>query len=146
MQAVSLVLCLAERAYEEAHRLIAAPIIEYNETLAGPACHRALVITLHDATTTVPGGMWGQTAYGWLFIGGLFVPAALRGQGVGARVMAMAEREAVARGCRGAWVDTFQARAFYERLGYRCFGEQADCPPGFRRAFLQKSLRPDEVP
>ena len=35
-----------------------------------------------------------------------------------------AEREAIRRGCRGAWLDTysFQARGFYERLGYTIFG------------------------
>jgi hypothetical protein len=39
-------------------------------------------------------------------------------------MLLQAEQEAKARGCRGAWLDTysFQARGFYERLGYAVFG------------------------
>jgi hypothetical protein len=38
--------------------------------------------------------------------------------------MSRAESEALARGCHSAWLDTFefQARVFFERLGYECFG------------------------
>ena len=34
----------------------------------------------------------------------------------------------------------FQARGFYERLGYRCFGELNDYPTGFARYFMKKAL------
>ena len=53
--------------------------------------------------------------------------------------MQLAEREAVQRGCHGAWLDTFefQARGFYERLGYTCFGELPNYPAG---CFLGKPL------
>jgi hypothetical protein len=56
--------------------------------------------------------------------------------------MSQAEREAIRRGCRGAWLDTFsfQARGFYERLGYTVFGTIAGCPPGHSRFFLKKDL------
>ena len=52
-----------------------------------------------------------------------------------------AEEEARRRGCHHAWVDTqFGARPFYEKLGYRVFGELPDYPPGYNRSFLQKAL------
>jgi hypothetical protein len=53
-----------------------------------------------------------------------------------------AETEAVARGCHSAWLDTFafQARPFYERLGYTCFGELNDYPNGSARYFMKKTL------
>jgi hypothetical protein len=56
--------------------------------------------------------------------------------------MHRAEQEAVARGCHSAWLDTFefQARGFYERIGYVCFGNLADYPVGFSRFFMRKSL------
>jgi ribosomal protein S18 acetylase RimI-like enzyme len=55
----------------------------------------------------------------------------------------MAEAEAVRRKCVGAWLDTysFQARGFYERLGYTVLGEIADYPPGHTRYFMKKSFR-----
>jgi ribosomal protein S18 acetylase RimI-like enzyme len=72
----------------------------------------------------------------------LFVPAALRGMGIGRRLMSQAEDEAVRRSCCGAWLDTFsfQARGFYERLGYTVFRTIEDCPAGHRRFFLKKTL------
>ena len=55
-------------------------------------------------------------------------------------IMAMAEQEAIRRGCHGAWLDTFefQARGFYERIGYECFGELPNYPAGFSRFFMKK--------
>jgi GNAT superfamily N-acetyltransferase len=72
----------------------------------------------------------------------LFVPESLRRGGLGRRLMRDAEEEAVRRGCRGAWLDTFsfQARGFYERLGYAAFGFIEDYPPGHSRIFLKKTF------
>jgi hypothetical protein len=55
--------------------------------------------------------------------------------------MAAAETEGRRRGCSAVWLDTFefQARPFYEKLGYRLFGT-LDFPAGFKRFFLQKAL------
>jgi GNAT superfamily N-acetyltransferase len=56
--------------------------------------------------------------------------------------MAEAEAEALRRGCHAASLDTysFQARGFYERLGYSVFGIIDDCPPGHSRIYLIKRL------
>ena len=90
------------------------------------------------------GGLWGNTGFQWLFTQLLLVPESLRGRGLGADLMRRAEAEAVSRGCHGAWLDTFefQARSFYERIGYECFGQLPDYPPGFSRFFMKKSLLP----
>jgi ribosomal protein S18 acetylase RimI-like enzyme len=49
---------------------------------------------------------------------------------------------AAARGCIGVWLDTyaFQARGFYEKLGYEVFGTLADHPRGGGRFFMRKLL------
>jgi hypothetical protein len=56
--------------------------------------------------------------------------------------MRMAEEEAVRRGCVTAWLDTydFQARGFYERLGYELFGTIEGHAPVYPRYFLRKAL------
>ncbi len=58
--------------------------------------------------------------------------------------MAEGEEEALRRGCCSAWLDTFefQARGFYERLGYSCFATLPEYPKGHSRYFLQKQLTP----
>ena len=49
--------------------------------------------------------------------------------------------EALSQGCHSVWLDTFefQARGFYERLGYTCFGELKNYPAG-SRLFMSKRL------
>jgi GNAT superfamily N-acetyltransferase len=125
-----------------AREVIVGGLIAYNEAHAGPRNWRPLAVLLHDEGGVLVGGLWGGTAYGWLFTELLFVPEGLRGGGLGAEALARAEAEARARGCVGAWLDTFafQARGFYEKLGYRLFGEIQDYPPGSARYFLMKRL------
>ena len=72
------------------------------------------------------------------------MPEASRGAGVGRELMRQAEREAIRRGCHNAWLNTFsfQARGFYERLGYNVLGMLGDYPPGHSRFFMKKILAP----
>lgn len=120
-------------------------LMAFNARTLGPREPEVpLAFVVRDADGEVRGGVVGETRWGWLAVDLLWVDEALRGQGYGTRLMAAAEEEAVRRGCRHAYLDTidFQARPFYERLGYRVFGEQTDFPPGHRRWFLQKRLAP----
>jgi GNAT superfamily N-acetyltransferase len=123
---------------------IAGPLIAFNEGRTGRNDYRPLIIAIDDAEGRVIGGLWGRTVYDWLFVELLFVPDALRGRGVGSELMQRAEDEALKRGCHSAWLDTFefQARAFYERLGYSCFAELRDYPVGSARYFMKKALKP----
>jgi GNAT superfamily N-acetyltransferase len=108
---------------------------------------RPLAVLLQDPAGADIGGLWGRTARGWLHMDTPFVPDALRGAGLGSRLVRMAEAEAERRGNRGAWLDTFsfQARGFYERLGYSVFGTLEDYPPGHRRHYLCKRLTQDQT-
>lgn len=113
----------------------------------GPAQPRLLVIPIRDDAGVVAGGLWGYTLFSWLHVQMLFVPDALRGKRVGSALMASAEAEARNRGCHGIHLDafSFQAAAFYLKLGYTLFGKLTDCPPGHDRLFLQKPLSGPET-
>jgi GNAT superfamily N-acetyltransferase len=108
----------------------------------GPRNWAPLCLSLRDAEGALVGGLYGATMWGWLLIDGLWVAEGLRGQGLGSRLLAAAEAAAISRGCRGAWLGTFdfQARGFYERHGYRVFGELPDFPAGHRHYELWKAL------
>jgi GNAT superfamily N-acetyltransferase len=120
---------------------LAAALSAFNDADAGPADRRALAVFLRGETG-LEAGLSGYTAWGWLYIQWLWVAQARRGEGLAARMLAAAEAEARARGCHGAWIDTFNPVALrsYERAGYRAFGALADFPPGRNRTFLQKPL------
>jgi GNAT superfamily N-acetyltransferase len=96
----------------------------------GARDYKPLCFALRDATGALRGGLYGATMWNWLLIDGLWVAADLRGNGLGSRLLAAGEAAASERGCRGAWLGTFdfQARSFYERNGYRVIGELLDFP------------------
>jgi GNAT superfamily N-acetyltransferase len=125
---------------------ILRPLVRFNESRTGqPEDHRLLAVLLSDpATGETIGGLWAETLFAQSHVDLLFVPEALRRAGVGRRLMGDAEAEAIRRGCVGAWLDTysFQARGFYETLGYAVFGTIENHPPGHRRFFMKKRFGP----
>lgn len=129
---------------DDALRAITRSITRFNEVGSGrPNDFRPLAIFLSEGENDeTVGGLWGWTSFSFLHVDVLFVPESLRGTGLGSRLMQMAEREAIRRGCGGVWLDTFsfQAREFYEKLGYEVFGSIENYPPGHSRFFLKKAL------
>ncbi|UWM74123.1 GNAT family N-acetyltransferase [Rhizobium sp. WSM4643] len=114
----------------------------FNNSDVGPSDRRPLAVLIRDTDGKVTGGLSGFTAWGWLFTQMLYIPDTLRGTGISGNILAKAEEEARARGCRGAWIDTFSTRALraYLSQGYEVFGELEDFPEGRTRSFLRKSL------
>ncbi|WP_158743234.1 GNAT family N-acetyltransferase [Acidisphaera sp. L21] len=88
------------------------------------------------------GGMIARTGRKWLFIDLLSLPMTEHGSGIGSRLMAMAEAEAIRRGCVGAFLNTinFQAPGFYQKLGYEEFGRLPHDDPRLDRIWFRKSL------
>jgi GNAT superfamily N-acetyltransferase len=123
-------------------RLLAG-LIAFNDPFLGPHDQRNLAVLARLGGTLI-GGLVGLTARGFLQIDLLWLSAEQRGHGFGSCLLAAAEAEAVRRGCRSAWLDTFdfQARPFYQRHGYRQFGELEGLPNGHRRYFMAKRLAP----
>jgi GNAT superfamily N-acetyltransferase len=114
-------------------------LVAYNESKAGAARHTNLTALARRGADIV-GGVFAFTNWEWVFIAQLWVADDARGDGVGRRLLAIVEAEAQRLGCRHAHVDTFsfQALAFYERLGYRVFGRIENYPTGHTRYFLEK--------
>ena len=101
---------------------------------------RSFSIIQRDGDRIVAGGR-GIINMGALEIRGLWVDNALRGQGIGAALMKTIEVEARRRGATRAMLYTYswQAQAFYEKLGYREFS-RFTYPDGPARIDLQKEL------
>lgn len=117
-------------------------LVAFNDARFGASDIHPLAVLLRDEEGQTVGGLWGRTTYGWLYVELLFVPEALRGQGLGARLIGEAEGEAKARGASQAWIDCFgeDNRGFYEARGFEVFGALPGMPPGETRYFLKKAL------
>jgi ribosomal protein S18 acetylase RimI-like enzyme len=109
---------------EAARDAILASIKAHNDTLLGPTDRRDLFIPITTDDGSVDGGLIGYTGRGWLYVELLSVPERLRGQGMAGRLLALAEEEAKARRCIGAYIDTINPVACraYERAGYSVLG------------------------
>lgn len=121
---------------------IGGGIDDYNQQQAGEYKGSRVCFVLYDAEQRVAGGVIGDIYWDWLFINLMFVKNGLRGRGYGQRLLALAEEEARKRGAMHAYLDTFsfQAPEFYQKCGYRVFGELLDFPAGHTRYFFTKQL------
>jgi len=114
----------------------------HNIAVTGQAEWHPVAFFLKDENGEVLGGLLGDIWAAWLHVRTLAVAAPVRGQGFGKELMKRAELYAVERGCTDAYLDTFsfQARPFYEKLGYRVFGTLENHPVGHRHYFMTKKL------
>lgn len=118
-------------------------LLAYNANFYGSIPkERKLAVTARAADGRFVAGLLGQTIHGWLRVGWLWVSEELRHQRIGTELMRRAEAEAFDRGCHHAHLETvdFQARSFYERLGYKVFGVLDDYPRPYKRFYMQKQL------
>jgi ribosomal protein S18 acetylase RimI-like enzyme len=123
----------------EVRLALSRKIDEFNDRTV-PFNQERFAILLRDTGNSLAGGISGILYWGWLYIDDLWVDESLRRQGFGTELMKRAEAYALTQRCYAAWVDTFQARRFYERLGYEVFASLDSYPGEQCRWFLKKRL------
>ncbi len=135
------VLTLSDQA-DDALRAVIVDNFDAHSLAAGvPSDFRLLAIRM-ERDGALLGGLMGRTGRGWLAVEYLALPMAEQGRGFGRQLMAMAESEAVQRGCHSAFLNTiaFQAPGFYQKLGYREFARLEDDNPALSRIWFRKRL------
>jgi GNAT superfamily N-acetyltransferase len=123
-------------------KIVQALVDNYNVAVTGRTEWYQVTFFLRDENGEILGGLLGDIWADWLHVGTLAVAAPVRGHGFGRELMKRAELYAVERGCTDAFLDTFgfQARGFYEKLGYRVFGTLENHPAGHQHYFMTKRL------
>jgi GNAT superfamily N-acetyltransferase len=128
---------------------VRAGLHAFNTLAASDDSHQFLTLLVRDDEGRLLGGLLGDTYWGWLHIGILWLEENVRRRGYGSRLLAAAEAEAIRRGCRWAHLDTmsFQALPFYEKHGYKVWGRLEDLPQGHSRIYLSKRIddRPSTI-
>ena len=105
-----------------------------------PSKFERFTLLLQDDAARLKGGVSGMIYCDWLVVDGLWVDEDLRHRGIGTELMKRAESHAIARGCHSVWLKTFQARGFYEAVGYELFAALDSYPAGQNNYFLRKRL------
>jgi N-acetylglutamate synthase-like GNAT family acetyltransferase len=129
-----------------------SPSAETREKIAGkvdafhhrtfPSEFDRFVLLVQDDAACLKGGVSGVIYCDWLRVDGLWVDDGLRHRGIATRLMTGAENHAMAKGCHSAWLMTFQARGFYETVGYEAFGVLDNFPASQKMHFMRKRLVP----
>ena len=140
---MTLRITMPDHPSEADREAVLVPLRAYNASRAQDPRHRPVAVMLTDGHGNQVGGLWGKCVYDWLFIELLAVPEEHRGKNYGRALMLEAENIARTNQCIGIWLDTyeFQARGFYEKLGFEVFGTLNDRPVGQKQFFLQKRLQ-----
>lgn len=124
---------------EDTDELVAG-VRRFNESKIGSGNAKPLSVFARDENGKLVGGVSGRTVYKHFLIEVVWVDDVRRGEGLGKRLMEIAESQAIERGCVAAQVDTisFQAPEFYKKLGFEVAGMISEFPAGHDRYFLCK--------
>lgn len=127
-----------ERDISEIHEMLR----EYNLAHREASESVPIGVFLEDGNGKKLAGLTGETFGNWLCIQYFFVSETLRGAGVGKRLLEAAESEAVRRGCKYAFVNTFsfQSPEFYIKHGYREVFTLEEYPYTGKRHYYTKEL------
>ena len=123
-------------------RFVTESLASYNIAATGQESWYPVGFFLRSGSGEWLGGLLGNIWGGWLHVTHLWVAAPMRHHGNGTRLLRAAEKYAIERGCFAATLETasFEARPFYEKLGYEVFASLEDYPPGHTKFYLRKQL------
>ena len=132
---------IAAPANEEIDEFITQKTRQYNKQFVDDD-YQPLSVHATSENGDVVGGLVGKTYWNYLEVEFLWVEDAHRRQGLAAKIMAEAEREARQRRCHTIILDTyeFQALGFYERIGFQQFGQLDEFAGRFKRYYLKKTI------
>jgi GNAT superfamily N-acetyltransferase len=108
-----------------------------------PLLHsRKVTVAVRDARGALRGGAVGRIAGDSMYVEVVWNDDAARGLGLGRRAMLLLEAEAKKCGAVESWLYTmsFQAKPFYEKLGYTEFARLPWLGARHSRHFMRKDL------
>ena len=122
-------------------------LYEHNRAATGHADGRGLGFEVLDDDGRQVGAIAGHTWGGVAEISQLWVEPGFRGRGLGLALLDAAIAEARVRGCRQAFVMSydFQAPGLYERRGFERLAEIGDWPLGHTHVLLRLRLADEGV-
>jgi len=132
---------IARDSGEDVAKAVADGLTAFNRKIVGDFQSVPVNVSVRDDDGKIVGGVVGNVSFDTLYISLVWLDDTLHGQGAGRQMMELAEAEGRALGAVRSWLYTlsWQARPFYEQLGYKLFGEMPFAGE-HRRYFLMKDL------
>ncbi len=133
---------LEQKPYGAVKKLLGKGLDEHNIAEGGPYKYSEFVVGVRDLKGQARGGFLVDVFYESAFLKWAWIDKSIRRKSLGRALMKIAEDESRKRGAKNLWLDTFsfQARPFYEKLGYKVFGTLKHGREGVERYWLSKDL------
>jgi GNAT superfamily N-acetyltransferase len=121
-------------------KILVRELVGYNEQKGHPGNWQPVGFYALDMDGQLVGGIQGNFEWDWLHITHLWVRDS--GRGLGRQLMESAERFAKEQRKKGLFLDTleFQARPFYEKLGFSVMGTIENAAGSNTRYFMSKHI------
>lgn len=115
---------------------------KFNLSKMEPSEEIPLGVFMNDDNGVKKAGLTGETFGNWLCIKYLWVSEDLRGRGIGSQLLQAAESEAMKRGAKYVFVDTFsfQAPEFYRKHDYEEVFQLYEYPYSGSRSYFTKKI------
>jgi ribosomal protein S18 acetylase RimI-like enzyme len=130
---------------DEDARAISKGLLAFNQAAIGDKADEGVGFSIfsRDDAGGVVGGLRAMCSWDTLHIEVVWVSEEVRGQGLGRALVERAEVFAIEKGISLALLETtsWQARPFYERLGYAVMATIPDYPKGHAMHYMTKKLR-----
>ncbi|MEB2279431.1 GNAT family N-acetyltransferase [Lysinibacillus xylanilyticus] len=132
----------SEKVTKEEKEHIFQELLKYNLDNIEDKLVKDIGLFVEDEEGNRVAGLIGDTHGNWLEVEYLWVSEKLRGQHIGTELMRNAEKIAINRGCKYAFLNTFsfQAPDFYVKLGYEEEFVLNDYPLTGKRYYYTKKL------
>ena len=100
-------------------------------------------VFVKNETKNITGGLRATCFWNTLHIELLWLSEDCRGKGIGKKLIKMAEDFAKENNCEKVFVETtsWQAKPFYEKVGYNLVATLNDRPKGYASHYLTKDLK-----
>ncbi|HEY1710811.1 MAG TPA: GNAT family N-acetyltransferase [Rhizomicrobium sp.] len=127
---------------DEVLKALMAGMKAFNAAAVPDLASHKIVAAVRDDGGKVVGGVIGRLAGDSVYMEVVYNDENVRGTGLGTRAMHLVEAEAKRLGASEAWLYTmsFQAKPFYEKLGYSQFGKLNWLDGKHKRHFMRKDL------
>jgi len=95
-----------------------------------------------DERKDIKAVLTADVLWDWIYVDELWISPEFRGEGLGRKLMRLAEEFAMSQSLQGIWLWTqsWQAEGFYRQLGYSQFTRFDDFPKGYSRIGFRKRL------
>ncbi len=135
-------LALEKDENDEVLKALMAGMKAFNNAAIPDLNSHRIVAAIRDDAGKVVGGVVGRLAGDSVYMEVVYNDASVRGTGMGRKMMLLAEAEAKKLGAAEAWLYTmsFQAKPFYEKLGYTQFAELKWLNGKHKHHFMRKDL------